>query len=56
MEHVRDFFDYLVSSGTLEQTAHMTTTLKFDSGDKQIVSQSILSGVKNYIISAIILY
>lgn len=50
LDLARDFIDFIISVGSLEQTAHLSTTLKFDSGEKQIVSQSILTGIKHHII------
>ena len=44
------FLDYLFESGALQDVAYGTTTLKYDSGDKQSVSHAVLTALKGHVI------
>lgn len=51
IEKARYFIDFLFSSGLLQEVAFGTTKLKFESGDKVTVSNTILNGVYEYAVS-----
>ena len=42
--------DYLIESGALQDVAYGTTTLKYDYGDKQSVSDAVLTALKSHVI------
>ena len=44
------FLNYLFESGVLQDVAYGTTTLKYDSGDKQSVSHAVLTALKSHVI------
>ena len=44
------FLDYLFESGALQDVAYGTTTLKYDSGDKESVAHAVLTARKSHVI------
>lgn len=50
------FLDFLFDTGLLQDVAYGTTTLKYDSGDKQTVAHSVLTALKNHVVYAYMKY
>lgn len=50
------FIDYLWNSGLFQEEAYGVTKLKFDSKDSQIVSKTILLGLKQHAVDTYLLY
>ena len=50
------FLDFLFEIGALQDVAYGTTTLKYDSGDKQSVTHAVLTALKSHVIQDYLAY
>lgn len=55
-EKAQHFIDFLFSTGLLQEVAYGTVKLKFDSGDKMSVTNTILNGIHEHAIKEYIIY
>lgn len=55
-DKARHFIDFLMSTGMLQEMAFGTTTLKFDSGDKLSIADTILNGIKEHAVKQYIVH
>lgn len=51
MKQAEHFLDFLFSSGAIQDVAYGARTLKFDSGEKQVVPHVVLTALKNHTIA-----
>lgn len=51
MKQAEHFLDFLFSSGAIQDVAYGATTLKFDSGEKQVVPHVVLTAFKSHTIA-----
>ncbi len=56
VEKAKHFIDFLFSTGILQEVAYGTTKLKFDSGDKLTVSNTILNGLNEHAVKEYLIY
>lgn len=55
-EKARHFIDFLLSTGMLQEVAYGTTKLKFESGDKLTISNTILNGIREHAVKEYIIH
>ncbi len=56
LEKARHFIDFLLSTGLLQEVAYGTTNLKFDSGDKLNISNTVLNGIREQAVKEYIIH
>lgn len=55
-EKAQHFIDFLLTTGLLQEVAYGTTNLKLDSGEKIVVSNTILNGIHEHAIKEYIIH
>lgn len=56
IEKAQHFVDYLLSTGMLQEMAYGTTKLKFESGEKLCVSNTVLNGIREHAVKTYIIH